>query len=99
MAMPNVLKLFATIAFSSSLPPTNQRRALTVFDPTRLFPIKYVCTCEVCSQFTMSAVFANIDAMLLWIQRRPAFSPDGEWCAEVVKNVIVRRRADFGSRA
>src|SRR6185295_8140822 len=99
MAIPKVLKLLATIALSSSLPPTNQRRALTVFDPTRLFPIRYVCTCDVCSQFTISAVFANIACMLLWTHRRPAFSPDGEWCAELVKNVIVRRRSDFGTLA
>ena len=97
--MPNVLKLLATIAFSRSLPPTNHRRALTAFDPTRLLPTRYVCTCDVCSQFTMSAVFANIDCMWLWIQRSPASSPDGEWCAELVKNVIVRRRCAFGSFA
>src|SRR2546430_16216504 len=97
--MPNVLKLLATIAFRRSLPPTNQRRALTAFDPTRLFPTRYVCTCEVCSQFTMSAVCANIDCMLLWIQRSPASSPDGEWWAELVKKVIVRRRCDRGSFA
>ena len=30
--MPKVLKLLATIALSRSLPPTNQRRALTAFD-------------------------------------------------------------------
>src|SRR5437773_2810897 len=94
--MPKVLKLFATIAFSRSLPPTNQRRALTVFDPTRLLPMRYVWTCDVCSQFTINAVFANIACMLLWIHRSPASSPDGEWCAELVKKVIVRRRCDFG---
>src|SRR5262245_27669147 len=99
MATPNVLKLLATIAFSVSLPPTYQRRALTAFDATRLLPMRYVCVCDVCSQFTISAVFANIACMLLWIQRRPASSPDGEWCAELVKNVIVRRRSDFGTFA
>src|SRR2546423_14592533 len=94
--MPNVLKLSATMAFRRSLPPTNHRRALTALEPTRLLPARYVCTCDVCSQFTISAVFANIACMLLWIQRRPASSPDGEWCAELVKNVIVLRRCAFG---
>ena len=33
-------RLFATIALSRSLPPTNHRRALIAFDPTRLFPTR-----------------------------------------------------------
>ena len=61
--------------------------------------MRYVCACDVCSQLTMSAVFANIACMLLWIQRSPASSPDGEWCAELVKKTIVRRRDAFGTRA
>jgi hypothetical protein len=87
------------MSLSRSLPPTNQRRALTVFDAMKAWPTRNVATCAVCSQFTISAVLENISFMLLWTHRIPALSPEGEWWAEVVKNVMVRRRCALGTFA
>src|SRR6476661_8277969 len=77
-AMPYSWNVFATIAFNESLPPTNQRRALTVFDATSDAPKTNVATCAVCSQLTSTAVFDSTSFMLVLIHWVPPSGPDGE---------------------
>ena len=76
--MPYSWNVFSTMSRRRLLPPTYQRRALTMFDVINASPTRYVATCAVCSQLTSSAVLLNIACMLLWTQLTPACSPDGE---------------------
>ena len=55
-------------------------------------PTTNVATCAVCSQLRRTAVLSSISLLFARIQRIPPSSPDGEWCADVVKNHIERRR-------